>query len=235
MQKHIGFSTGFNFKKIDPLQEIAVSNCLEVSANTLEVNCLSGTGGLLDLGRLIPKIEHLSLHGPGSVLKKITPKAIKEHFDTIEEFCKIYNPKCVVFHPNTIKDWTIFDDYSFPVAIENMDPNKSSGQTVDQVGEVLSKLKNGKFVLDITHCFSIDHTMKLADDFLGSFSDKLCEIHLSGWGGKYHVPIYESGQTIILEFASKIDSSIPIIIESFCSVEQLKPEFDYIKGFFDKI
>jgi len=139
----------------------------------------------------------------------------------------------IIFHSNSIKDWSIFSRYSFKVLIENTDIRNKTGKDVKDFRKIFRNY-NLDIVLDLNHGYTNDRSMKLADDFINNFKHRICEYHISGFLGtdleNRHVPLVKTRQNIILD--SIYNKNLPLIIESECeSIAEAKREFNYIKNY----
>lgn len=222
----IGFSTGDLLLTDYPLQK-ALDNFRVIGANAIEFNVgfnhkkLLAEINELDFGGF----EHISIHGPKFSRDGQTDP--REVLDVIQKIHDKINLSWVVFHPDEITDWKVFDDYGFDVAIENNDWRKKFGKNIADLEKIFYK-KNLKFVLDVNHCFTNDRTMNLAREMRVNFSDRLCGVHLSGFKN-IHDPLYLTKQKEILEV---VPENKTIIIESFKSaykdLYEAKNELRYI-------
>lgn len=173
--------------------------------------------------------RYVSIHAP-SFDRFDTNSMIKFRLtlDIFEEFCAKVRVNAIVFHPDQIGEWAIFENYTFPVLIENMDWRKDIGKYVESMQEIFEKA-DAPMVLDLNHCFTNDPTMHLAEDMVKHFKDRIYEIHLSGFE-KFHEPLFQTGQVEIL--AAIPDKNMPVIIESVCAtLEDAKKEFEYVRAF----
>ncbi len=232
----VGFSTGSFYKLISTLSKEAIMLSKNISTEALEICCV---GGILDKDchlndvkkNWLRDVDFVSLHSPCSkntLHSYADNKETHEVLQRLQEACDRLPIDHVVFHPDTIKDWKIFRDYDFEIAIENMDNRKSFGLNVEQMKFAFDQI-DCDFVLDLNHCYTLDNTMRLADELLNNFSDRLCEIHVSGYKD-YHNLLYQTKQDEISIFINQLN--VPIIIESVCqNWRDAKKEFDYIKSF----
>jgi len=225
----IGFSTGDLLETEYPLGQ-ALANLRNIESNAIEfqykpdrVNIFEELSSLDFSG-----FEHISIHAP-----KIKSREIENGEEILETIQKIHekiNLSYVVFHPDEVDDWKMLKKYTFPVAVENNDWRKSFGKNVEDLKKVFAE-GDFKFVLDVNHCYTIDKSMKLAQELLENLGDKLIGIHVSGFAG-FHDPIYITNQDEILKAIP--NKNVPIIIESFKSaykdVEEAKKEIEYIKS-----
>lgn len=235
--KKIGLTTGFAYKTINPISTEALNICKRVSPDVVELNCIGGIdkGELHFLKNISPSdlkdFEHVSLHAPSSRIIYRNDKETKKILNLLEDAYRRLDVEYVVFHPDTIGDYSAFDDYVFPVAIENLDARKLSGKSVEDLKNIFQTF-DCRFVLDINHCFSIDPTLKLAKDLISEFEDRLCGVHISGFK-EYHDLLHETKQTEIMEAVADLD--VPMVIESRCADEtEARKEYDYIQTFFNK-
>ena len=68
--------------------------------------------------------------------------------------------------------------------------------------------------------------MKLATDLIAAFSDRIAQVHLSGFA-VLHDPLFITRQMEIIKYCRQLKA--PIVIESLMPrVEDLKNEYDYI-------
>ena len=137
--------------------------------------------------------------------------------------------KCVVIHPDRVKDWSIFSSYKIPWAIENMDNRNSIGKTQEEIHKLIIQT-DFNAVIDLNHCFTNDKTMKNANEFYEILKDKIVELHISGYRDSTdegrHIPLYETKQNEILNAVK----NIPTIIEIDSGTkESIEKEFNFVK------
>lgn len=231
----IGFGNG-DFYRIqnDPLERYS-EKYLDIyateNANAIELNCLDEKHAdyLLNNDLNLSKFDYVSIHGPSCITFSDNDQSnrILLKFQNITKKYKIKN---ILFHADTIKDWSVFTKYSnLPISIENMDDRKKFGQTVDEVLPNLEKY-DLNLTLDLQHCFVNDPTMKLAQEFHKKCYDRIVQYHISGFDEELlHYPLFKTKQDIIIESLEK--KEIPIIIEStFDQVGEHEKELTYIKN-----
>lgn len=234
--KTLGFCTGFAYKTIPPTSRRAIEICRRIGCRAIELSCIGGFGdsSLSGLKKLkasdLADFRYISLHAPSRNVKYRRDDATRQILDIMQKACAELNAQCVVIHPDTVIDWGILKEYPLPFAFENMDNRKKSHR---DVGDMLKVFQDTdyEFVLDVNHCFANDPTMRLAEEMLKNFGDRLCEIHVSGYTN-YHAPLHRTEQKEILEAIP--DTDVPMIIESCCSDEhEAKKEYEYIKQYFN--
>jgi len=259
MEKNIkaGFGTGCLYKIIDPASKEAIDKIKSTNANAIELCGVlkkrfdKTKENFFNLNiEDLKDFSYISLHAPDDVVYDNNPETI-ELLNKIDELNKKLNFNLIVFHPDVIKDFSIFCNYNFPIAFENMDNRKKSFKFVEDFSELL---KNEKFglVIDLTHAYTCDLTGELAERFIEKYKDKIKQIHCSGnyshgEDNQQHFPAYleveyykkiDTPNNIIL---SNIPMDIPIIIESVFPketidiTESLKKEFNFIIGFIKRL
>lgn len=223
----IGFSTGCFYKLhkeiLKKIEEVKATGC-----EAIELLCDNEKDIQILLKEMpeenLAQFKYISLHTPK--LNNYSVSEIGDILESIQELHEKLNLKCVVIHPDEVRDWEVFSKFSFPIAIENMDNVKSSGRTVEEMREVF-KLCDRAMLIDLMHSYSDDQTMKLGRDLVDIFKSRIIEIHLSGYAGS-HAPLYQTKQKDIIE---SVPSNVPIIIESvFEDIHQVRQELEYIKS-----
>jgi hypothetical protein len=140
-------------------------------------------------------------------------KESAELLDLIIEIADETKANTILFHPESIDDFNWLNEkVGERLAFENMDIKKSFGATIKDLEKVFSQAPKAKWVCDVNHIYTIDSSMKLADDFHQAFGDRLCHYHLSSYGG-LHDSFYISQEDIILKGLK--DFSKPIIHEGW--------------------
>ncbi|MFH1427317.1 MAG: hypothetical protein ABIG60_02195 [Patescibacteria group bacterium] len=235
MQKNmlLGFSTGFFYKFGQPMSREAILICKKLGCKAIELCGVMPER--INLLKNIKKIylqnfKYISLHSSG-LMKYKNNKKTKLMLEIIQEAHNRLNFNCVIIHSDLIEDWTVFKNYTFPIAVENMDLMKKSGKTPRSFKKILANEKI-KLVLDLNHCYTNDKSMKLAEEFYHNFKNQICEIHLSGYKDKnnLHVPLLKTKQIKILKAIP--DKNMPIIIESACeNIIEAEKEYNYIKNY----
>ncbi len=168
--------------------------------------------------------DYVSLHAP--VAEYSYDAQTFRIFTTIDKVDQLRRFNLVVFHPDTVKNFGIFDrrhiDFNF--AFENMDKRKSKFKSVyDMLG--LKILDNFKMVLDVNHAYTNDPTLALTSDFYEKLGDRIVEVHLSGYAGR-HEPLFQTKQREIIK--SIQNTKVPIIVEGIMQPDEIIQERDYI-------
>ncbi|KKP77956.1 MAG: hypothetical protein A2271_01380 [Candidatus Moranbacteria bacterium RIFOXYA12_FULL_35_19] len=223
----LGFSSGCLYKTQKNVSREIFDIIRNTGANAIEVMCRfdDSIEKLLDEFPCdyFSGFNYVSLHAP-----KMIMRGTKETFSLIEKVQNKFNFNLIVFHPDEITDWDVFKNSKIPIGFENMDNRKKSHKTLADMKKAFEIIPNAKFVLDVNHVFTNDRTMRLAKDFIINFSDRLAEIHLSGFE-TLHEPLFKTKQKEIIDVIP--DKNLPIIIESVCeTTEEIKEEFKYIKN-----
>lgn len=227
MNIKLGFSTGCFYKTslnlIERISLIKNAGCRAIELGFVKIK-RSDTD---DLKRLAAKelggFDYVSLHAPKHHYGQ--NKKTYEIFEIIKRVNATRELDCVVIHPDTITDCSVFRDTGFKIALENMDNRKASHQFPDEFVGILTKYPQPGFVLDVNHVFSNDPSMKLAAEFYEKLGERITQIHLSGYTG-YHAALFETRQAEIIQAIQNFKT--PIIIESVISPENIRKEIDYI-------
>lgn len=218
----IGFSTGAfhpRFRVREALPVIASTGCRVVELGP----DLVGEADVIRPDELAP-FSYVSLHAPKRNYGR--DAQTRKLFSAIGRIHEIRPLNLVVFHPDTISDFSLFRDLPYPVAFENMDCFKKSYINPRQMAELLAQDRRWGFVLDAAHIFSNDPTMKLADAYDHLLGDRIVEFHVSGFTS-FHEPLIETDQAQIVTAIRR--AGIPIIIESqIQEPENLLRERDYV-------
>lgn len=231
----IGFSNG-NFYKLfsDPYERFSneyLDRYMSGGANAIEVHCLDEkmVDYILDVKDLdLSDFSHVSFHAPALAYKD--DEGSNRFLYKLELLTAKYNLKNIVFHPDTVLDWSVFIKHKkLPISIENMDGHKNFGKTVDDISSILDKY-DFRLTLDLQHCFMNDNSMQSAADFQEKFKNRISEYHISGLNiNEPHYPLFKTKQNTIID-ALKY-SELPIIIEStFEHFGDQEKEIGYIKN-----
>jgi PII-like signaling protein len=227
----IGFSTGCLHKTHDRLSPKTFDILRKIGCTAIELMWRSPEY-ILKLEQLnkddLRGFEYVSIHFPKLDFNQI--KQVKHLLSRIERVHERLSFDTVVLHPDEISNWSFIQTIALPIAIENMDTRKKSCKNVEDLQKVFQNI-NAKMIYDVAHVFDNDQTMKLGKDLVSAFSERICEIHVSGYNYReLHDPIHLSQQTQILDAIPSLD--LPIIIESVClNEEEVRKEFEYISNY----
>ncbi len=232
----LGFSTGVLYKSGLSLKErLQLFRSLGLPA--VELNFVDA-GELYDTALDMPTREDLagfryvSLHAPARDPWYGDNAWTGEIAECIIALNKLRTFDWVVFHPDRVRDFSVFNNLPFNVAFENMDRRKNFGKTVGYMEELLAQNEKWGFVLDVNHAFTNDSTLALTAEFYKRLGNRITQIHLSGYSG-YHEALHETKQEAIIR--SIQDFSKPIIVESVLIPETLTAERDYILETIDRL
>lgn len=219
----LGLSTGI-LRDIFDLKEI-LAFYKEIGCKVIELSPSHWKNVSNDL---LKDFEYVSVHC-GAEFLYTDDKETHNELKLLEEKHREVGFKCVVVHPNSVKNWNVLNKYNLPWAIENMDNTNNIGIKPE---EILALVKENNFnvVLDLNHCFTNDHTMLLADQFFKVLGKRISELHISGYENNTdqgrHLPLFLTKQSIIIEKAK----DLPIIIEMDSGTEDsVKKEFEFLK------
>lgn len=227
----LGFSSGTAYKNIPSTSEEIVDACLEIGCNAIEIFAANNKE-LLMLKENIDKIkkklgnfDYVSLHSPCGKLSYKNNEKTYDILQVLQEAYDKFNCKSLVVHPNNVKEWSVFDDFSFTIAIENLS-NDVPFFNVDQLNRLFIKHPKFKMVLDVSHAYKNDPNFKLTKELINNFSDRIVHIHLSGHE-IMHEPLFKTKQIKIIK---NIPKNLPIILEGDCqTIENMKREYLYVK------
>lgn len=219
----LGLSTGILRERFS-LKEI-LSFYKKIGCRTIE---LSPSHWKIASNDLLEDFEYVSVHSGADFLYSDDEETHNE-LKLLEKKHQDINFKCVVVHPNSVKDWSILKKYNLPWAIENMDSTNTVGIKPEEILD-LAEENDFKVVLDLNHCFTNDHTMLLADQFFKVLGKRISELHISGYKDNTdqgrHLPLSLTKQSIII----KKTKDLPIIIEMDSGTEDsVRKEFEFLK------
>ena len=204
----------------------------ELGCNALELGLINADESERweAIGSLAPEdlkdFTYLSLHTPALKFVYNHDQSTKAVLTRIQALYERLHFQYAVIHPDRVKDWSVFKDFSFPLAIENMDHNKEAGRTAESLQEIFRQI-DAKMVLDVNHCFTNDPSMQVAKELYSAFRERIVEIHVSGYETS-HDPLFSTKQDGII--AAIPDYELPIIIESGTHHEQdIRSEYEYIR------
>jgi len=220
-QPILGVSTGGPNRQQGSLQKV-LKAVADAGYNAVELSRQALGETSIDTEELAP-FSFVSLHAPELPWGK-NPET-ETAFRNIKAIHAIRPLDCVVFHPDPVKDFSVFNGVSFPVAFENMDWRKASHQSVEDMERIMEHNASFKFVLDVNHVYTNDKTLALAAAFYERLGARLAEIHLSGFA-TIHDPLFQTKQDFLIDFIQ--DFSVPIILEGVGGVEELRPEREYV-------
>lgn len=174
--------------------------------------------------------KHISVHAPAGDFLYRDSEETHKILKKLEELYKKINFTHAVIHPDRVEDWSIFKQYSFPIAVENMDDRKTSFRDVESMSKFFEKV-DLPMVLDLNHCYTNDRTMELAWKFFSDFSDRIKEVHLSGYTeDEIHESLHKTLQVNIME--PLVGKDIPVILEGAIKDDgDLIREYEYVKDF----
>ncbi len=231
--QQIGFSHGDLYRVLDKYSPENFKTIADSGSEIIEIcwNSISELDRIMEATPFVKTYPRTSIHLPTDVRysnDEVTRSVLEKAF----ELYQAIGAELVVAHPDLIDRTDVFDRYPISWAAENMDCRKKTFRGVEDMKSFFQAHDSWGMVLDVNHCFSNDPSMKLADEFIATFHERIQEIHLSGYAG-YHEPLYQTKQEIILAAAKKLD--VPIIIEStFDAADEVKKEFEYVTDFLRK-
>ncbi|HST24919.1 MAG TPA: hypothetical protein VLJ76_02925 [Gaiellaceae bacterium] len=114
--------------------------------------------------------ERVSIHAP--VLFETTLPEVIEKLDLLP-------PSDLVVHPDVYADADLARLGS-RVVVENMDVQKRFGRSLADLVSAFDAWPQAGFCLDVAHVLTNDPSLRLADELLAAFDDRLRQLHVSG-------------------------------------------------------
>lgn len=236
----IGFTTGFAFETIPSISLMTIDFCRQIGCSAIELNCIGGfeDGTLQALTALKPfdlkGFDHVSIHAPSRNMSYAPDAKHLRILNLIEQMSHILPIDLIVFHPDNVVDWRVFDRFSgLPIAFENMDDKKKKYRFLADMIRLFTRHDHG-FVLDLNHCLANDPGLQLAYDLQNKLRSRIAEIHFSGlklnkrFNRAYHYPVYKTEQMELFDAVPY--GQHPLIIESACdSLAEAAKEFEFVK------
>jgi len=226
MKLKVGFSTGAFHKKFSTKESLSFLKGLDIKVVELGFvkveRMYSGWADEVtkeDLG----SFDYISLHAP--VIQYGKNSETEFVFSKLNKINDLRKLDLVVFHPDTVEDFSVFNNLNFPVGFENMDNRKVNYKTVEEMQKLLEMNPSYGMVLDVNHIYTNDKSMVLAREFFKKCGSRIKEIHLSGYE-TLHDPLFKTKQKEIIDSIEDFD--IPIINEADINPEYAEKERDYV-------
>ena len=151
----------------------------------------------------------------------------KEHEARVVELLKTIRDRGwpIVVHPDVIVEPSLWKGFGELLCIENMDMRKSDGRSCAQLSRWFEEFPEATFCLDLGHARQVDPSMTEAHFLLKNFRDRLRQIHLSEvTTSSSHVRLSWGAISAMRQVATRIDPSIPIILESVIAEDEVAAE-----------
>ncbi|MCL5094206.1 MAG: hypothetical protein M1355_03680 [Patescibacteria group bacterium] len=225
----LGFSTGCLYKTHNSLDPHTIDIFRKVGCNAIEL-MFHDSSDLENFKKLrqqdVEGFKYIALHAP--IYRGENEEEYIQMLQAIEEKYKTIKFDSVVLHPDEFKDYSFLKRFELPFAVENMDNRKNSCKDIIGLKNLFQEF-NVPMVFDINHAYTNDQTMKLGNDLVNGFKDRINEIHLSGFD-TFHEPLFQTKQAYFMDFIP--DLNLPIIIESgLDSPRDIHKEFEYIRNY----
>ena len=190
--------------------------CLELSALRIaELEPLISAIPDMDLSAY----THISFHAPSSFTED------QEAWVADTLFVGVPKDWPIVIHPDTIFDFKRWKQFGRRLAIENMDRRKAIGRTARELAGIYEMLPEASLCFDLGHARQCDASMTEAFLILSQFPDRLVEVHISEVNSaSQHDPISHGAKIAFQQIARMIPESVPVIIESRVSHDQIQIE-----------
>ena len=245
----IGFSTGALYKIFPSTSLESIRFCLSQNPDVIEVCCKT----IAELDQLKENIKaiktevedcsNIFIHAPTHGTNPAERFYYQDDADTVKVLVKLWlafnqlNPRHIVFHPDSIKDFKVFYKLRLPMLFENSEYDDLKYRKADDLRKLITLFigtnTNPYIVLDLAHILSWQGSMMETRGFLrDNIAFLIKEIHISGFDQQAgHIPLHLCGQDEIIRSLSPfLEFKIPVIIESVCKNEtQAVQEINYIR------
>lgn len=174
------------------------------------------------------QFTYIALHAPSSFAASEEPGII----EALKSFPQDWK---IILHPDTVHDATLWRAFGSQLALENMDRRKSDGRSAGELEEWFARLPEARMCLDLAHVQQWDTTMTEAYLLLKTFSDRICQIHVSQLdSASRHYPMSGSAIRAFSDVAWLIPDGTPFIIESRISSRKGHDHHDGIEAEMDR-
>lgn len=221
----LGYSTGAlglsDFRRALKMMQREPVNAVELSA-IRESELIPLIQSLDDLD--LSKFEYVSIHAPS----QFPPGSEAWIFQ--ELYKQLGRGWPFVIHPDTLRcdaDWQLLGNQ---LCIENMDQRKPAGRTVRELTALFERFPEASFCFDIGHARQVDTSMVEAYKMLKAFGPRLRQVHVSEVNSQNkHDPLSFISILDFQEVASLIPASVPVIIESIVSGDEIRAEINRVR------
>lgn len=118
----------------------------------------------------------------------------------------------IVAHPDTFEDPAAWRALGACLVLENMDPRKDDGRTVEELAPYFEALPEAGFCLDIAHAAAIDGDE--AERLLDAFGTRLRHLHVSSLDEDCHHTVLRSEDEAAWAPALRRCGDVPWILEA---------------------
>jgi hypothetical protein len=221
----LGYSTGAlalsDFRKALSMLRHQPVEAVELSAiREQELLPLLRSLDELDLSRF----RYVSIHAPSQFPAESEGRIFQELYDIRHRGWPI------VVHPDTLYDaslWRLLGDL---LCIENMDKRKPGGRTARELEDLFETYPDASFCFDIGHARQVDTSMIESYRMLKRFGDRLRQVHVSEVNTRNkHDPLSLVSIIDFQEVARYISPSVPVIIESIVTEDQIGAEIARVR------
>lgn len=207
----MGVSTGFMWdSRGDWSTQVRAARNASTFAVELSALSESELPGLLryfEAGHSSP-FRYLSVHGP-SKDRVLPEEGLVDLLMQVGQHCD-----GIVMHPDTMQDPSVYSPLGAKLVIENMDARKPGGRTAVELRSFFRALPLAGFCFDIAHAWSIDRTMRVAEELIDTYKLRLRHVHLSSLSEDlHHVPLTEDHEELFWPLLSRC-LDVPWILEA---------------------
>ena len=202
-----GFSTGQlsmpDFKARIKLLTALGATAIEFTPSYQELHLLPDI-----LKSTSKEFVHVSVHSPTPENKE------QELIDLLHPISR--QGVDVIVHPDDMKDLSLWCSIGSRLCLENMDNQKTMGQTQNDLSPMFDLLPEAGFCLDLGHAYQIDRSMDLTLSLIKAFAPRLRQLHISQVTPTGpHTNIGPDAQKAYQTIARRLPKHLSVIIESF--------------------
>jgi hypothetical protein len=212
MHSTVGCSTGYMDELREDwdalVEEAAATSGFAVELSALSEEELPGLIAYLGGAPALP-FRFVSVHGP-SKHRELSDEALVALLEQLPP-----RVSAIVMHPDAMYSLEPYRRLGRRLCIENMDPRKGVGQSVEDLQACFEILPEARLCFDIAHAKAVDPSMDLARELLARFSCRLSHVHLSSLDADQgHVPLTDSDQALFADVLERCCSDVPWILEA---------------------
>jgi hypothetical protein len=222
----IGYSTGA-LAKGDIAAGVGIARRLKLTAIELSALRLSELSSLLEYvaSEDLADFQYVSIHAP-------TDFSQSSETDVVAALSVVAHSRKwqIVVHPDTIHDFRKWADLGRFASVENMDERKRRGRTVEELGEILTRLPEARLCFDIAHARQVDSSMTEAYRIIRYFGERIGQMHFSEVNiESKHRPMSENAIRAYRHIAHLLPTGAPSIIESPASITTAPIEIERLE------
>jgi hypothetical protein len=172
----------------------------------------------------LARFDYVSIHAPSEFSSEEELWIFRELYESRHRGWPI------IVHPDTLHDYSLWATLGDLLCIENMDKRKPAGRTVQELNTLFEVFPRASFCFDIGHARQVDTSMVEAYRMLKVFAQRLRQVHVSEVSTQNkHGTLSFVSILDYQEVAHLIPHTVPVIIESIVSEDQVGPEIKRVR------